>query len=207
MLLLFGMDLISFAEEKPHNLVDNIKQFQQKIEDTSDIMKTIKNQEEEQQEKSLGITPEIAFILNNLKDPFIPKLPQPAPSPEPLPMPTPEPPHVVVPPPPPPPSPPELKISGLIWNTNKPQAIVNGQIVAKGDVVQEWIITSISKNGIEIKNGDQIVLIPQKQKLTLEPSKNNPALPVKSAPASPRSSAPGQQTQQRRSISQSPRTR
>lgn len=57
--------------------------------------------------------------------------------------------------------PPQLTISGVVWNTNRPQAIINDQVVDIGDtisigVVNETIknttkIVSISKSSIEIE--------------------------------------------------------
>ncbi len=46
--------------------------------------------------------------------------------------------------------PPELNISGLIWNTNRPQAIINDQIVTIGDTISNSKITNIHKDGVEI---------------------------------------------------------
>jgi len=46
--------------------------------------------------------------------------------------------------------PPSLSIAGLIWNSDHPQAIINGEVVGVGDVVADAEITSISKAGIEV---------------------------------------------------------
>jgi len=46
--------------------------------------------------------------------------------------------------------PPALTISGLIWNTDRPQAIVNDQIVEVGDVIQEAKVLAIYKTGIDV---------------------------------------------------------
>ncbi len=45
---------------------------------------------------------------------------------------------------------PALKISGLVWGTEKPQAIVNNSIVGVGDQIEGWTITVINEQGIEI---------------------------------------------------------
>jgi len=45
---------------------------------------------------------------------------------------------------------PQLVISGIIWNTDKPQAIVNGQVVEEGDTVSKAKIIAINKDGIEV---------------------------------------------------------
>ncbi len=46
--------------------------------------------------------------------------------------------------------PPQLIITGLIWNTDRPQAIVNGQIVDIGDTIEATKIVAIRKNAIDI---------------------------------------------------------
>ncbi len=46
--------------------------------------------------------------------------------------------------------PPILTVTGLIWNAQKPQAIVNGQIVSIGDTLKDITIIDIHQKGIEI---------------------------------------------------------
>lgn len=85
-----------------------------------------------------------------------PEVPPPAPKPQPLvqrvevsqPPPVAQP--VYQPPPPPRPVMPSLKVTGLVWNTDQPRAIINGQIVGIGDMVQDVKILNISKDSIEI---------------------------------------------------------
>jgi hypothetical protein len=45
---------------------------------------------------------------------------------------------------------PELKVQGLIWGGNIPQAIINGNVVAVGDVVNEARIEAIDRSGITV---------------------------------------------------------
>lgn len=45
--------------------------------------------------------------------------------------------------------PPTLNLSGLIWNSSRPQAIINGQVVAAGDVISEVKIKKITRDGVE----------------------------------------------------------
>lgn len=45
---------------------------------------------------------------------------------------------------------PELKVSGLIWNSNRPQAIINDQVVDLGDTVNSAKIIDIRKDGIDV---------------------------------------------------------
>lgn len=51
----------------------------------------------------------------------------------------------------PPPIPkPNFRITGLIWNSSRPQAIINGQVLDIGDEIQGFRIESINPNGIDV---------------------------------------------------------
>lgn len=45
---------------------------------------------------------------------------------------------------------PNLTISGLVWNTDRPQAIINGQIAGIGDTISGIRILDIQKTGITV---------------------------------------------------------
>lgn len=45
---------------------------------------------------------------------------------------------------------PNFTVTGIIWNTDRPQAIINGQVVDIGDMVQEFKIESINQTAIEV---------------------------------------------------------
>lgn len=45
---------------------------------------------------------------------------------------------------------PAINISGLVWNTNRPQAIIDGHIVEVGDIVSGVKIVDIQKSGITV---------------------------------------------------------
>lgn len=47
--------------------------------------------------------------------------------------------------------PPTLTISGLIWNTDRPQAIINDKVINQGEIVDGCEITQIGKEGIKFK--------------------------------------------------------
>ncbi len=85
-----------------------------------------------------------------------PEVSRPVPKPQPLvqPVVVSQPPPVAQPvyQPPPPPRPvmPSLKVTGLVWNTDQPGAIINGQIVGIGDTIQDVKILNIYKDTIEI---------------------------------------------------------
>ncbi len=119
---------------------------------------------------------EKAFLqdLEKLKDPFLspfakkvveevkPPVPAPVETPQPVPSKLPEP--KPTPPPRPTPVPVVLpvelnvapfstggiKVNGIIWNTDLPQAIVNDSVVNIGDELQGAKIVSIKKEGIEL---------------------------------------------------------
>jgi len=46
--------------------------------------------------------------------------------------------------------PPKLSISGLIFDADRPQAIINGEITEIGDIVSDAKIVAIKKEGIDI---------------------------------------------------------
>ena len=54
---------------------------------------------------------------------------------------------------------PNLNITGLIWNTDRPQAIVNGQVLDQGDTIENAEIIAIKKDGIDIKYQDNITTV------------------------------------------------
>ncbi|HBO97724.1 MAG TPA: hypothetical protein DE315_06845 [Candidatus Omnitrophica bacterium] len=45
---------------------------------------------------------------------------------------------------------PNMNISGLVWNTDRPQAIINGQITGIGDIISGVKIIDIQKTGITV---------------------------------------------------------
>jgi hypothetical protein len=48
--------------------------------------------------------------------------------------------------------PPEINITGLIWNTHKPQAILNDSVMGIGDEISGWKIIEISKEGVVVES-------------------------------------------------------
>ena len=96
----------------------------------------------------------------------VPPEPKPVPAPPPPqpPMPVIVNPPPVVPPQPPPPRAepmPILTITGLIWNTDRPQAIVNGQVADVGDIIAGVKIINIRKGGIDVSfQGRTVTLQP-----------------------------------------------
>ena len=66
---------------------------------------------------------------------------------------------------------PQFTLSGLVWNTKRPAAILNGKIVAIGDQVSSWSVTQITKEGVQVTFEDQNLWV----KPVIDP--NNPAQP------------------------------
>jgi type II secretory pathway component PulC len=48
-------------------------------------------------------------------------------------------------------NPPELRVSGLVWGAETPQAIINGKVVKVGDIIENARIDSIGKSGVVIE--------------------------------------------------------
>lgn len=50
---------------------------------------------------------------------------------------------------------PQFVVTGMVWNTKKPSAIVNGHVVGIGDQVSNWSITEISQQGVHVSYDTQ----------------------------------------------------
>lgn len=52
-----------------------------------------------------------------------------------------------------------MTVEGLLWNTNVPQAIVNGRVVQRGGKIGNAEVLDISKDGVKIRlNGNEFML-------------------------------------------------
>ena len=54
---------------------------------------------------------------------------------------------------------PALNITGLVWGSKKPQAIINGEIIKVGDTISGVKIVSIKKQSIEIEFYGEVLTI------------------------------------------------
>lgn len=53
-------------------------------------------------------------------------------------------------------------LEGLLWETERPQAIINGKIVEKGDNVQGAEVLAIDKKGVRMRyKGQEFILRPR----------------------------------------------
>ena len=100
----------------------------------------------------------------SLSNPFMPQLPKPKVEVKPIESPKPPPPKqltILAPQPSAPTKPPTVVIKGLVWNSDRPQAIVNDQVVDIGDKIGEMEIVSINKTGIDfLYQGEKITVTP-----------------------------------------------
>jgi hypothetical protein len=170
--LLLWLGSAAAQEASKDNFISKVEAIGQKIETQNlldDNLKKAKEMELENQSQQLGVEKEILRKLENLRDPFQHQLPIPKDEPikKPLPghnEPSKEPPAInpqpipqnpAQPVPPPLPQPGQYVLSGLIWDSDKPQAILNGKIVGIGDVIDQWTITRISRDGIQMTRQNQ----------------------------------------------------
>ena len=54
---------------------------------------------------------------------------------------------------------PLLKVTGLVWNSKRPQAIINGQVVGVGETIGEVKIVNIRPDGVDVLFQDKIITI------------------------------------------------
>ncbi len=47
-----------------------------------------------------------------------------------------------------------LSLTGIIWNITKPSAVINGQTVAVGDVIENFKVTQIKQDSVVIENAN-----------------------------------------------------
>ena len=59
--------------------------------------------------------------------------------------------------------PPDLQISGIVWNTDRPQAIINSFVVGVGDTIADVLITNITRSGVSFEyKGKRFIIDPNK---------------------------------------------
>lgn len=199
------------SADSAKDILENLRKLKEHAESTSrldDILETTKKLQDRHQEEALGIDPETKGTLTKLKNPFAPQLPQKATPPIPVPpedirrQPRPEDLTPAPPTPTPEPTPalpetnPDFKMSGIVWNTDRPQAIIEGRIVVVGDTLQDWEITAISKDGVEIQKGDRKFTLQPVKNIEREPqsspdSRYNAKRPQRNTSAPPSPSRPG----------------
>lgn len=61
-------------------------------------------------------------------------------------------------------------VEGLIWSTNKPKAIINGQLYGIGDKLDEAEITKIDKDGVVLIFDDKEYVITTKKPISIKSS-------------------------------------
>lgn len=145
------------AEEKLKDSASPLSKIKQMLEEPSpDILKEKLSQAEQAIEKTKNDATEDAENDMNtngpdnlFKNPFIPQIPQeaktaPVPSDNSTPVVVPV---VAV--------TPQFTVAGVVWNSKKPQAILNGQVVGVGDHVSNWAVSEITKEGVRVTSEEQ----------------------------------------------------
>ncbi len=162
------------AQEEDANILNSFHKFrnlfggQDMLQNTMDKVESDKDAHEG---RLLGVDRETARMLKQLRNPFEPQIPKPEiiePVEEAVPEPEPEPiikeqlplyqPEEKI----PPPTPDAYVITGLVWNTDRPQAVVNGKIVDIGDRLDYWEVVDINKTGIELSYREQNYVVKPK---------------------------------------------
>ncbi len=66
---------------------------------------------------------------------------------------------------------PALNVTGMIWNSERPQAIINNRIVESGDIVENVEITNITHDGVYYKYNDKESVVRIKDNIKQNKSK------------------------------------
>ena len=63
----------------------------------------------------------------------------------------------------------ELNVQGMVWNSDKPEAIIEGQVFQLGDEIREAKIIEITKDGVKLLYKGKIITA--KPRMALETSR------------------------------------
>lgn len=140
------------AQQSPNLAIDTLKRVENIVQKPApDILKQTLSQAEEQANltaintQDVDIPQDKTRAVSDIQDPFTPQIPQETKPALPIAvMPTP---HIVAEQATPIP---QFIVSGMIWNSKKPAAIINDQVVAIGDQISNWSIAQITKDGINM---------------------------------------------------------
>lgn len=58
--------------------------------------------------------------------------------------------------------PPPFDIAGVVWDSKRPQAIINSTVVNIGDVVDSWVVADITAEGVTMTFQNQSVVVEPK---------------------------------------------
>jgi len=156
--LLGNQFLISLGEaqgEKP-NAINSFQKFRNVFGGQDMLQETFNKVEHEKTEREgrlLGVDGETALMLKRMRNPFEAQIPRPVveepaiddtPNPEPEPIIDEQLPFKVNEETIPMPTEDDYIITGLIWNSDRPQAVVNGRIIDVGDQLDYWKVSSFA---------------------------------------------------------------
>lgn len=162
---------ILFAQQAENkDILSQFKKIGEMFSEDGDLQKNLSvasGSLNENTNQNLDLDQETLQKLISIRNPFESQLPQPGQAvsktetqvaPEPVgmgPEPTPPQPKII-------PSLPQCSITGLVWDSQKPQAILNGKIIGLGDKIESWTVTQITKDGVEITFENEKFLIGRK---------------------------------------------
>lgn len=156
-LMVFLLNLFpstTYGQGANKNIFDKIKNFGKALQEKNTLQDLLKKTK-----KSYGAPAEVN-ILNSIKSPFEPRTPKEKivaikPKPKPKPKPkikyTPKQPEIAVPEIPLP----TFQVNGLVWDTERPQAILDSQVINVGDTLKGCTVINIDKNGILLNFQDR----------------------------------------------------
>lgn len=150
--ILFSLTGISvLAANTPFKVKVTEEQHSLSNQQLTDLLKVEKESSDTVHEPAQASSAEIT--ANPLNDPFLPQTPRPTPPAAVAPDVQPDG-GISSPAPPAKQKPavqkPSLTISGIIWNSDRPQAIVNNQVVDVGTTVGDTTVLAINKTGIDV---------------------------------------------------------
>lgn len=171
---------LAAAQESPSLAIETLKRVENIAQQPApDILKQTLKQAGEQETLTTTTDQtadrtivETSIDINDIQDPFTPQIPKetkpilPINTTMPTPTGIPEQETPV----------PQFIVSGMIWNSKKPAAIVNDQVVAIGDQISNWSVTQITKDGINMTF--------EQQNLWIKPIVN-PELESQTQPSNP----------------------
>jgi len=165
---------VARAQSEEPNVLNSFQKFRNMF-GSQDMLKDTFNKVESEKTaregRLMGVDGETALMLKRMRNPFEPQIPKPVieePVIDDTPRPEPEPfddeplPYVETKEEIPLPKEDDYIITGIVWNTDRPQAVVNGKIIDIGDHLDYWEVVQIDKFGIEISYREQSFVIKPK---------------------------------------------
>jgi hypothetical protein len=154
-LIVFLLNLFpstTYGQGGDKNIFDKIKHFGKTLQEKNTLDSILKKT------KKIYSTPDEVNILKSIRSPFEPRTPKekivtiaPKPAPKPEIKHVPKKQEITVPEVPLP----TFKVNGVVWDTKRPQAILDSQVINIGDTIKGCTVINIDKNGILLNFQDR----------------------------------------------------